>query len=245
MLRELKGNQSMTRLQFTRLMVFALFLNACLGSFSQAQQVKKKQKQKRPNPAYAKITDDPKLPRVLLIGDSISIGYTLAVRQELKGKANLHRIPVNGGPTIRGLESIDTWLGNKKWDVIHFNWGLHDLKYIQDKKQVSLDDYDRNLRRLVERMKKTGAKLIWCSTTPVPDGVSPSRKNAEVLEYNAVAAKIMEENGIVTDDLYTFANKQLDKIQRPKNVHFTPQGSKKLAKQVAESILTALKKQSE
>ncbi|MBT4866559.1 MAG: SGNH/GDSL hydrolase family protein [Planctomycetaceae bacterium] len=201
---------------------------------------KAKQK-KRPNPAFAKVDDDPNLPRVLLIGDSISIGYTAATRAMLKGKANVHRIPTNGGPTTRGVQSIDKWLGKGHWDVIHFNWGLHDLKYIGEKKQVSLVDYDRNLRSLVQRMKKTGAKLIWCSTTPVPAGVKPPRKNAEVLEYNAVATKIMEENEIVTDDLYTFADKQLDKIQRPNNVHFTPQGSKTLAKQVSESILAALK----
>jgi hypothetical protein len=80
----------------------------------------------------AKIEDVAGLPRVLLIGDSISIGYTLDVREMLKGKANVHRIPTNGGPTTNGLKSIKAWLGDSKWDVIHFNWGLHDLKYIQD-----------------------------------------------------------------------------------------------------------------
>jgi hypothetical protein len=66
------------------------------------------------------------LPRVLLIGDSISMGYTLDVRELLKGKANVHRIPTNGGPTTNGLKNIKAWLGDSKWDVIHFNWGLHD-----------------------------------------------------------------------------------------------------------------------
>jgi hypothetical protein len=230
----------MTRPQFTKMLVFVLFLNAYFGSFTQAQQSKKKQK--RPNPAFAKITDDPKLPRVLLIGDSISIGYTAAVRQDLKGKVNLHRIPVNGGPTTRGLESIDTWLGNKKWDVIHFNWGLHDLRYSQDKKQVSLDHYEKNLQSLVKRMKKTQAKLIWCATTPVPEGVSPTRKDEEVLEYNQAAQRVMDQHDIPTNDLYAFAKKRLKKIQRPKNVHFTPEGSKILARPVAKAILAALKK---
>ena len=87
------------------------------------------QAQKKKGP-LAPVTDDPKLPRVLLIGDSISIGYTLPTREFLKGKANLHRIPTNGGPTTRGLASIDAWIGESKWDVIHFNWGLHDLKYM-------------------------------------------------------------------------------------------------------------------
>ena len=60
------------------------------------------QAQKKKGP-FAPVTDDPKLPRVLLIGDSISIGYTLPTRDFLKGKVNLHRIPTNGGPTTRGL----------------------------------------------------------------------------------------------------------------------------------------------
>ena len=89
-----------------------------------------KKPKRKPNPIFAPVKDDPKLPRVLLIGDSISIGYTLPTREFLKGKANLHRIPTNGGPTTKGLASIEAWLGKGKWDVIHFNWGLHDLKYM-------------------------------------------------------------------------------------------------------------------
>src|SRR2546430_2696439 len=89
---------------------------------------------KKPDAAMAEITDDPKLPRVLLIGDSISIGYTIPTRELLKGKANLHRIPANGGSTKDGLANIDKWLGTGKWDVIHFNWGLHDLKHWKDGK---------------------------------------------------------------------------------------------------------------
>ncbi|MGH9342569.1 MAG: SGNH/GDSL hydrolase family protein, partial [Terriglobia bacterium] len=72
------------------------------------------------------VKDDPGLPRVLLIGDSISIYYTITVRNSLKGKANVHHIPVNGGNTEFALNHLDDWLGIGKWDVIHFNWGLHD-----------------------------------------------------------------------------------------------------------------------
>ena len=77
------------------------------------------------------IEDRAGLPRVLLIGDSISIGYTLAVRDLLEGVANVHRPGTNCGPTLRGLDQLDQWLGDLPWDVIHFNWGLHDLKYIE------------------------------------------------------------------------------------------------------------------
>jgi len=209
---------------------------------SLAQAKKAPPKKRPPNPAFAPVKEKPGLPRVLLIGDSISIGYHKAVVKNLEGKANVHRPKANCGPTIRGLEQIEAWLGDGKWDVIHFNWGLHDLKYIGEKRQVPLDEYDKNLRKLVERLKKTKAKLIWCSTTPVPKGCSPRRSNDDVIAYNAAAKKIMEKNDIAIDDLYGFALPQLDKIQRPANVHFSPEGSAVLAKQVAASIQKALDK---
>jgi acyl-CoA thioesterase-1 len=198
--------------------------------------------QQQPNPALQDVEDVSGLPRVLLIGDSISMGYTVPVRELLKGKANVHRIPANGGPTSNGLEHISEWLGTGKWDVIHFNWGLHDLKIGEDgSRQVPLDRYEQNLRELVARLRQTGARLIFASTTPVPEGkVNPPRVNADVISYNAAAAKIMQERGIPIDDLYLLAMPQLKTIQLPVNVHYTPEGYASLARQVADSILKEL-----
>ncbi len=200
------------------------------------------QRQPKADPSLVRIEDKPGLPRVLIIGDSISIGYTLPVRKLLDGKANVHRIPENGGPTTTGVARIDRWLGDGKWDVIHFNWGLHDIKRdAEGKLQVPPEAYEKNLRELVARLKKTNAKLIWCSTTPVPNAkVSPVRKSEDVVRYNTIAKKIMDENGIAIDDLYTFALPKLTKIQRKANVHFTPEGSDALAEKVVESIRKAL-----
>ena len=226
------------------LIIVALLVGLVAADAADAKKPATPARPRKPVPAFATITDDPKLPRVLLIGDSISIGYTLPVRELLKGRANLHRIPTNGGPTITGLEKLKSWLGDGKWDVIHFNWGLHDLKFMDSgKQQVPLADYEKNLRELVKQLKATGAKLIWCATTPVPDAdMKPPRKNADVIAYNAVAKKIMTENGIAIDDLYAFALPKLSAIQRPANVHFTDEGSKVLAKQVVASIEAALPK---
>jgi acyl-CoA thioesterase-1 len=200
--------------------------------------------QQQPNPVFAPIQDDPKLPRVLLIGDSISMGYTLPTRKLLAGKANVHRIPENGGPTSNGTAKLSKWLGDGKWDVIHFNWGLHDIKLDKDDKhQVPIEQYEKNLRELVQQLKATKAKLIWASTTPVPEGkVSPPRKNSDVLAFNAVARKVMMENGVAIDDLYDFVAPKLDKLQQPVNVHFKPEGSNALAERVATSIQEALGK---
>lgn len=184
------------------------------------------------------IEDDPSLPRVLLIGDSISIGYTLPVRKLLAGRANVHRIPGNGGTSGNGLFLIDSWLGTKPWDVVHFNFGLHDLKIMSDgKQQVPPEMYERYLRLIVERLKNTNASLIWASTTPVPEGkVSPLRSPADVPRYNAIALRVMRQNDITIDDLSAFAQPRITEIQEPVNVHFSAAGSNALAGEVAKAI---------
>ena len=196
----------------------------------------------RVNPAMRPITEDPKLPRVLLIGDSISIGYTLEVRKLLTGKVNVHRIPTNGGPTTRGVTELDHWLGTNHWDVIHFNWGLHDLKLMTNgEPQVRLADYETNLRQLVAKLKASGAKLIWASTTPVPEGkLNPPRRVADVTSYNQAALRVMQEAGVTVNDLHAFALPRLAEIQLPANVHFRPQGSAQLAQPVSKAIAEAL-----
>lgn len=219
---------------------------------AQKKQARKKRKKRPPNPAFKKIEDDPKLPRVLLIGDSISIGYTVHVRKLMDGKANVHRAMTNCGPTTKGLKEIDKWLGKKRWDVIHFNWGLHDLKYMGAKgqnladpkaktshQQVPPAEYEKNLRKLVGRLKKTKAKLVWCHTTPVPQGAK-GRVVGHAVKFNAIATKVMSEYDVAVDDLYSYAKQRLAKIQLKANVHFTKGGSMKLAEQVARTIEKAL-----
>jgi len=200
-------------------------------------------KARKPNPALKAIEDEAGLPRVLLIGDSISIGYTLPTRKLFKGTVNLHRIPANGGDTKRGLSSLSKWLGTGTWDVIHFNWGLHDLKRMDKeavKHQVPVAEYEANLKALVAELKKTGATLIWASTTPVQEGVKPPRSDGDVQAYNAAAKKVMAANDIAINDLYAFVLPQMTTLQRAVNVHFTPDGSKALAEQVTAAIRNAL-----
>ncbi|CAN5256928.1 SGNH/GDSL hydrolase family protein [soil metagenome] len=200
------------------------------------------QEPKKPAP-QDKIDDVPNLPRVLIIGDSISIGYTPPLRKLLKDKANVHHNTGNGGDTARGVANVKTWLGTGKWDVIHVNFGLHDLKFAEDKHQVPVADYEQNLRKIVKELQATGATIIWCSTTPVPDAkLNPVRKNDDVIAYNAAAKKIIDEQKIAINDLYSFALPVLKDIQRPANVHFTDKGSEKLATKVAEEIQKHLKK---
>jgi hypothetical protein len=135
----------------------------------------------------------------LIIGDSISMGYTLRVRELLKGVANVHRIPENGGSTRDGLQKLDRWLGAGKWDVIHFNWGLHDLKHWKDGKldlagpqMTPVELYEANVRELMVKLKSTNAALIFATTTPVPAG-SAGRESGDEIGYNEAARRVMEE----------------------------------------------------
>ncbi|HEY2574634.1 MAG TPA: SGNH/GDSL hydrolase family protein, partial [Verrucomicrobiaceae bacterium] len=194
----------------------------------------------KPSPSTAPIQDVPGLPRVLLIGDSISMGYTLPVRKLLEGKANVHRIPTNGGPSKKGMTDIDKWLGDGKWDVIHFNFGIHDLKFMPDgKRQVESADYEKNLRSLVAKMKATGAKVIFATTTPIPSDSKPN-KFGSVKEYNDIARQVMEENGVKIDDLNALITPELAKYQLPENVHYHGEGYEFMAKQVAAEIEAVL-----
>lgn len=207
----------------------------------------------------------PGLPNVLILGDSISVGYTRPLRKLLEGKANVFRPmnaagtgPANCGDTLMGLNGIDAWLAQQpKWDVIHFNWGLWDLSYrnphtkgrsgtmdkVNGQQSIPPEEYGENLEKLVLKLKATGAKLIWRNTTLVPEG-EKGRKVGDDVKYNEVAAKIMQKHGIATDDLWTLS-KSFDAslFSAPGNVHYTAEGYKRLAEQVAGSIQKALSSQ--
>ncbi len=204
---------------------------------------------------------DPKLPNVLILGDSISIGYTLPVRELLRGKANVFRPmrpdgrqPDNCGDTTMGLAKLNQYLGGNRWDVIHFNWGLWDLCYRhpESKEQGNRDkvkgklspppaDYERNLEKLVETLKATGARLVWASTTVVPEG-EVGRFVGDDAKYNAIAARVMARHQIPVNDLHASSKAFPPAIfTKPGDVHFTIEGSAKLAAQVAEKISEALK----
>lgn len=191
---------------------------------------------------------NPSLPNVLVIGDSISIGYTPFVQKALAGKANVYHNPGNGSDTQNGLNKLDMWLDGMKWSVIHFQFGLHDLKYldpagkydVQNGKQVaSPEQYAKNLTELVARLKKTGAKLIFATTTPVPEA-SSGRVGGDEAKYNEAALKVMKDAGVEVDDLCGLVKPRIAEYQLPKNVHFTPLGYTALANQAAGEIAKAL-----
>ena len=184
------------------------------------------------------------VPEVLVIGDSISIGYTPVVTTLLAGKADVKHHEGNAAHTGNGVAKLDEWLGTEKWKVITFNFGLHDLKIMENgKHQVSLGDYEQNLDNIASRLKKTGARLLFVTTTPVPEGkLSPLRIPGDEVKFNEAALRVMKKHRIPVVDLYAFAKPRLAEIQGTANVHFKKEAQPLLAEVVAKAIEGQLKK---
>lgn len=193
------------------------------------------------------------LPNVLIIGDSISMGYTGPVKKLLKGKANVSRPPCNCADSGTGAINIQAWVGTQKWDIIHFNFGIHDTHYLKNGQIVAHGSKDKDVRRrflteqhvenlskIVATLKKTGATLIWASTTPY---VSYGEDTKLLLEKNNKAAKeLMTKEGVTVNDLYNLALPNLKEWQSGDGCHFTALGYEQLANQVASTMSNALSK---
>jgi hypothetical protein len=200
--------------------------------------------------------------KILIIGDSISIGYTPFVKELLKYSAEIVRpVNIDGSDencqgTIYGVANIDRWLGSTKWDVIHFNFGLHDIKHVDPVTgegsnnpthplQAELKLYKKNLEIIVQKLKATGARLIFATTTPYPGSTNnPLRDPGMPVKYNREAIKIMNKNKIMINDLYAFMLPRLSELQLPQNVHFTAEGYNALAQKVVERIKEAIREES-
>lgn len=199
-------------------------------------------------------------PRVLILGDSISMGYTPIVQKLLDGEAVVVRPTHARGDaencegTNRGVAELERWLalGGGHWDVIHFNFGLHDLKHVdaakgqnsddpRDPRQAEPERYELQLRQIVERLQKTGAQLVFATTTPVPPGgVRPYRDLADPALYNAIARRVMDDHHVPIDDLYGLVEPRIGELLPKPNVHFEAKGYELLADQVVASMRAAL-----
>ncbi len=191
-----------------------------------------KSKQKNHITAWDYVEDDPALPRVLIIGDSISRGCTVPVRNALKGKVNVHRAPANCGPTHYGLQKLDVWLGESNWDLIVFNFGIHD-------RRTKTEDYIANLEKLLARMKPRTKKVVWLTSTPVPEGANEYVAGA-IDRLNAAATPLMQKNGVSVVDLHGYIQPKIGAYQLPKNCHFKNEGYDDMGTFIAENILAQL-----
>ena len=191
--------------------------------------------------------DDPKLPRVLIIGDSISIGYTPRVRKLLDGKANIHRPKTNCRWSAFGNENVLHWIGDEKWDLIHFNFGLWDWYGWKQNKKATAQSYAKSLEGIVQKLKSSGAKLVFAVTTP--PCIGPEKKVQFIVEderaekFNRSALAVMKKCGVAINDLYSLIGKDRAKYQLGANdVHYNDAGRDLLAAQVSKVITKELSK---
>ena len=177
--------------------------------------------------------------RVLLIGDSILNGYRRTVTQALAGKANvdvwINPYHQNSGGLHEMMKEV---LANGPYDVIHFNLGLHGWP----KGRIPEGQYEPLMRKYVQTLRDNagGARLIWASITPVtgkgrPGELDPAI-NPIIVEHNALAAKIMQELGIPTNDLYGLMITKLD-LAAGDQFHWKSEGAVLQGKAVADMIL--------
>ena len=193
--------------------------------------------------------------KILIIGDSISIGYTPFVEQQLSNKATVFHNPGNAQHTGTGLVKIEEWLAGQQWDIIQFNWGLWDLCYRhpdskfygnRDKEKgtitFSVEEYASNLDTLVSIMKtQTTAQLIFVTTTYVPEN-EVGRFKEDVSKYNQVAKTVMQKHNITVNDLYESSISTHKKFGKGSDdVHYSKKGYKKLGKYISRFLKKELK----
>ena len=172
--------------------------------------------------------DQEVLPRILLIGDSISIGYTPFVSEIYQGRAEVFRNKGNAQHTGTGLEKLDEWLGDGNWDLIHFNWGLHDLCYRhlnspnqgrRDKERGFLQPPLSSMKRIwipCPQISANWGPARLANTSYVPDGELGRRRDV----YNAVAEKVISATAcppMISDQHASFPANRLEQG----DVHYT------------------------
>jgi predicted amidohydrolase/lysophospholipase L1-like esterase/dienelactone hydrolase len=195
-------------------------------------------------PAQQPATAPP--PKVVLVGDSIRLGYAPLVAEKLHGVAVVVGPNANGGDSGNLLRNLDEWVIRDKPDIVHFNCGLHDLKKAKKdgSYQVGIEDYERNLRRIVERLRaETRATIVFALTTPIDDtrharrDADFDRLDADVRRYNDASRRVMLAAGVPVHDLDTIVRSAgLQQLQSADGTHYTAAGYDRLADAVADCI---------
>lgn len=208
-------------------------------------------------------------PKVLIIGDSISGGYSKSLIKLLDGKAEVVKLGAvatyrinkeafwhssgtaknldfgSAKACVADLERFEKHLAETRYDLIHFNFGLNDI--FRGRKGTwhnPVDQYAKDLAKIVMLLKTNGAKIIWANTTPIPAN-DPDRPEGEDLIYNAAAEKVMKKNHIPINDLHSVVTgwDGYAKWKKGNDVHFSGAVYSKLAEQIAKTIAAQLKLQ--
>lgn len=173
-----------------------------------------------------------KLPRILLIGDSICKGYQGVVRKELAGTAYSSYYATSKCVTDRSfLKELRYVLDEYDYAVVNFNNGLHSLGKNPAK-------WEEGLRKAIDLIKEKGTKIIWTSSTPLKD----PKRTEEVKVLNEIALRVMKEKGVPINDLYALMDPHDRNTMWVDTYHFTGEGRKLQGKQIAKAIRETLGK---
>jgi lysophospholipase L1-like esterase len=188
---------------------------------------------------------------VVLIGDSIRLGYQEVVAHELGTEAAVWAPKENGGTSANVLARLDDWVIEREPEIVHLNCGLHDLRTDRASKQkaVALAQYVENVGRIFGRIQgETNATLVWASTTPVNEEWHTREKpfdryEVDVAAYNRAARTVAERLAVPVNDLFEAVMRAgRDRFLLADGVHFTKEGSALLGKEVAAAIRTHLRR---
>ena len=193
--------------------------------------------------------------KVLLLGDSIRMGYDDYVKEIPAGKCEVYYDATDNGRfaayTLWQMNQLYSKYG--PFDVVHWNNGYWDMNVEAPMKTAlyPIEEYKYLLRRIAREIKRHGAKVIFALTTPVVDSGSAADNTGTgalyisyddnwVREYNKAACEVMVEENITVNDLYTLC-KQDEKCYKCEDMlHLTEEGYRKCAAQAAELILKEL-----
>ena len=180
---------------------------------------------------------------LVLIGDSIRVGYQATVRERL-ARADIWSPEANGGDSANVLAHLDEWVTDHSPQVVHLNCGLHDIKKPFDggRAQVGLDEYRRHVGEIFARILDTDTRLVWATTTPVDEDLHHRNKGfdrftTDVDAYNSVALELAAALEVAVNDLHAVIDGAgRTRLLREDGVHFTDEGSHLLGEAVAEFV---------
>ena len=184
--------------------------------------------------------------RVMLIGDSIRMFTETRIREKLGAAYEVWSPEGNCKYTANTFNSLRTYLtACPAPDVIHWNNGLWDTAiYYDDGNMTPLPVYVEYLGRILKQLKKTGAKIIFATTTPthpkkeLPRGEYKSRHfNTDIDRYNEAAVALMCAEGVTVNDLNAALRDNIEAYVRDDDlIHPNEMGIEKISDLVAAKI---------
>ena len=188
--------------------------------------------------------------KVLLIGDSIRMGYCNYVKEALKDTAEVVYPGDNcrfAQYVLRHLESWRTELQlDESLEVVHWNAGLWDtLRNFDEDVLTPPEVYREFINRCCKKIKRffPNAKVIFATSTPVLEhkfSKDSYRLNKDVREFNQIAIEECLKYGFEINDLYAVAEKFPEEYYSDCTHLRTENGTKFMTEAVCKSVLKAL-----